>query len=147
MSDETPTDVEQDRMDLAEGQIVRHEERMVAHAERHEWAKVKVTRRVVTQERTITVPVRHEELVIEYPQEQAPSGHPGTVRGSTDTVHSTVVEEYVLHREEPRVVVETVPYEKVQLVVDTQRSLVQVDGTVAKEKLEVTTDGDATVNY
>lgn len=117
-------------------EITLHGERIVAEVHPHEWARVKVTRRVVTEERTITVPVRREELVIEYP-EAVPQGHPNTIKGSTDTVGSRVAETYVLHQEVPRVEVDTVPYEKVELMVDTQRSVVNFDGTVARERLEV----------
>lgn len=119
--------------------ITLHGERLVAEVHPHEWARVKVTRRVVTEERTITVPVRREELVIEYP-DAVPQGHPNTIRGSTDTVGSRVAETYVLHQEVPRVEVDTVPYEKVELMVDTQRSVVSFDGTVARERLEVDED-------
>lgn len=115
-------------------------ERMVAEAQAHEWARVRVTKRIVTEERTITVPVRREELVVEYLDDVHPKAHSGTVRGSTDTVDSRVVQEFVLHQEEPRVVVEARPYEKVQMIVDTQRSVVQVDGQVARE--EITTAQD-----
>lgn len=110
-------------------------ERMVASTETHEWARVRVTKRIVTEERTITVPVRREELVVEYLDDMHPKAHPGTVRGSTDTIDSRVAQEFVLHQEEARVVVEARPYEKVQLIVDTQRSLVQFDDQVAREEI------------
>ncbi|MGO4956752.1 DUF2382 domain-containing protein [Luteococcus sp. Sow4_B9] len=128
-------------------EVTRHEERIVAHAEKHEWATVKVTRRIVTEERTITIPVRREELVVEYPDESVPAAHPSTVRGSTDTVNSRVVATHVLHQEVPRVVVDTVPYEEVQLIVDTQRSAVEVEETLAKERLSITTDPEIPVQY
>ncbi|MFZ2260069.1 MAG: DUF2382 domain-containing protein [Luteococcus japonicus] len=113
-------------------------EQMVASTATHEWARVRVTKRIITEERTITVPVRREELVVEYLDDEHPKAHPGTVHGSTGTVDSRVVQEFVLHQEEPRVVVEARPYEKVQMIVDTQRSVVQVDGQLAREEIVTT---------
>lgn len=121
--------------------VTLHAERLVANVEQHEWNRVRVTRRVVTEERTITVPVRREELVMEYlGDEKAPKGHAGTVRGSTDTVDSRVVAEFVLHEEVPRVEMDTFERERVQVLVDTQRSLVEFSDTLARE--EVTVEGD-----
>jgi|GEM_PF-5088496 len=122
-------------------ELTLHAERLVANVEQHEWNRVRVTRRVVAEERTITVPVRREELVVEYSNDKdAPKAHAGTVRGSTDTVDSRVVAEFVLHEEVPRVEMDTFERERVQVLVDTQRSLVEFSDTLARE--EVSIEGD-----
>lgn len=126
------------RADLTDGDITLRAERLVPGAERREWARVKVTRRIVTEERTITVPVRREELVVEYlGDEPAPKADQSTVRGSTQAVDSRVVEEYVLHEEVPRVELDVVAKERVQVLVDSQQSLVQMSDTVRREELAV----------
>jgi len=138
----THPDEQRDRSALHLGEEMElRGERLVGSAEQHEWARVRVTRRIVTREETITVPVRREELVIEYLDEMAPKAHPGTVRGSTQAVDSRVEHEVVLHQEVPRVVVDVVPYEKVQFLVDTQRSLVEFTDDLRREQLTIHQDG------
>lgn len=118
-------------------EIIVQGERLVARTHTEEWARVRVTRRIVTENRTITVPVRREELVVEYLDEQRPEVARGTVHGSTEAVGSAVVEEFTLLEEVPEVVMHVRPHEKVQLIVDTQRSLVEFTGDVRREQVEV----------
>lgn len=112
-------------------------ERLVVHTEVHEHARVRVTRRIVTEEVTIKVPVSREELIVEYLDDEQPGPAAQTVHGSTETVSSHVIEEMVLHREVPRVELDVRPYETAQFIVDTQRSLVRLEGEVATERLAV----------
>ncbi|GAA1392039.1 DUF2382 domain-containing protein [Luteococcus peritonei] len=127
-----------DYPDRGDHELTLHAEQLTAEVESHEWSRVRVTRCIVHGEKTITVPVRREELVVEYlGDEQAPKGHPGTVRGSTDTVDSRVVVDYVLHEEVPHVEVVAVPRERVQVIVDTQQSMVRISDQIRREEVVV----------
>ena len=91
--------------------VVRHEERMRIGTEVVRTGRLRVRRRVVTEERTITVPVVREEIEIDY--DEVPAGalvaEPGVVL--SDEVH-----EIVLHEERVVVTKELVPVERVRLV-------------------------------
>lgn len=131
-----------------DGELTLHAEQLVADVERHEWSRVRVSKRIVHEERTITVPVRREEIVIEYlGDEAAPKGHPDTVRGSTDTVDSRVAAEYVLYEEVPQVELVAQPREKVQVIVDTQRAMVQISDTLRREEAVVEGDEHVAGNH
>ncbi|MEL4358271.1 MULTISPECIES: DUF2382 domain-containing protein [unclassified Luteococcus] len=115
--------------------ITLHSERLVVTGEVREWARARVTRRIVTEQRTITVPVRREELLVEYVGD-APAEGRETVGASAQVVASHPVEQIVLHTEVPRVEYDVVPYEEVALTVDTTTRNVQVAGEVAREQLD-----------
>lgn len=119
--------------------VVRHEERMRIGTEVVRTGRLRVRRRVVTEERTITVPVVREEIEIDY--DEVPAGalvaEPGVVL--SDEVH-----EIVLHEERVVVTKELVPVERVRLVrrvvpgtqvVDTplRREVVGVQEEVVRE--------------
>ncbi len=118
-------------------EIVLHGERLVVDKQSHEWARVKVTRRIVTEERTFTVPVRREELVVEYPEGARPTALAGAVRGSTHSSGSQVIEEYVLLEEVPQVELVTRERERVRLVVDTTEATVRVSDELSREQLHI----------
>ncbi|MEL4503666.1 DUF2382 domain-containing protein [Luteococcus sp. H138] len=111
-------------------------EQLVVQGEMREWTRARVTRRIVTEQRSITVPVRREELVVEY-LGGAPDPELSTVDGSTRVAGSHQIEQIVLHQEVPRVEYDLVPYEEVSLVVDTTVREVQIDGEVAREQLDI----------
>lgn len=140
-----PADVAADRLagdvsaDLVatDGTIVVNAERLVGGTETVEYARVRLTRRIVREERTITVPVEREELVVEYLDDVVPSKGHTPVRGTTDVVASHVVEEYVLHESVPRVVFDVIPRERVKVIVDRQQAVVEMTDQVRREHVEV----------
>lgn len=119
-----------------DGTITTRAERLVGSTETVEWARVRISRRIVTEERTITVPVEREELVVEYLDEQ-PKRDWTPVRGSTQTVSSDVVGEYVLHESVPRVEFDVVERERVKLFVDKQQGTVEHTDEVRREEVVI----------
>ena len=59
----TPTTPPTGHVDAVE--VIRSEERLVAGVERHVTGSVRIGKRIVTEERTVTVTVRREELYVE----------------------------------------------------------------------------------
>ena len=91
-------------------EVTRSEERMRVHIERTS-KRMQVRRRIVTEMRTITVPVRREEL------EFVPVSEDEVVRGGgrlTDVQGEQEIE-FVLHEERPVVTVQTVAVERVRV--------------------------------
>lgn len=122
-------------------EVVRSEERLQVGTRSEVVGRVRIAKRVVTEERTVTVTVRREELVVEevpVDPSGAPGGllteHPGP--GSSGTRTSPSVE-IVLSEEEVEVTTHVVPRERVRVYVDTVTELVEVDESVAREVVEL----------
>lgn len=112
----------------SEASVVRSAEQLVVGDGWHRAERVVVRRRIVTEQRQITVDVRHEELVVEHlplsgggAQEPAP-------------VEVLVLE---LHEEVPEVVLRTRAYERVTVAVQRVAAQVEVSGEVRHEEVEV----------
>jgi uncharacterized protein (TIGR02271 family) len=114
-------------------EMIRSEERLHAGTEKVETGKVRLHKRVVTEEQQVTVPVSHEEVrVVREPIENGRAG--GTI-GEEDV-------EVTLHEERPVVAKETVAVERVGLDTETVREEQQVSEKVRKEQVEVVDDAD-----
>lgn len=116
--------------------MTRSEERLVIGTTRRPVEVVRVSKRIVTEQRTITVAVRHEELVVErFPV----TGDPAT--GATVPPMSgpapTEDRVLVLSREEPVVTMRTVPVERVTVGVTRIAEQRTVNETVRKERIDV----------
>ena len=117
----------------AEGveRIQLHEEELQAHKQRVETGAVRVRKEVVTEHRTIEVPVQREEMVIE---RRAPTGEP--------------IEEIRIPVSEEQVTVEKRPVVKEEVTVGKRvvESTERVGGEVRKEVVRVEREGDVDIH-
>ncbi|WNB86699.1 DUF2382 domain-containing protein [Cellulomonas sp. ATA003] len=111
--------------------VVLSEERLVAGTQVVERARVRVSKRVVVEERTVTVQVRREELVVE----EVPSAPDAVAAGRPATPGPVL--ELVLAEEEVEVVTRVVPRERVRVYVDTVESAQTVSTTLAHEEVDL----------
>ena len=120
----------------ADGAMTRSEERLRVSTERYAAKRVRVVKYVVTEEVTVTVPVRREEIRIEEVPLDAdgPAVAVGTVTGTG------LPEVIVLHAERPVVGTEVVPVERVRLHTEVVTEHVQVGDQVRRERVDVDTD-------
>jgi uncharacterized protein (TIGR02271 family) len=127
-----PMAASQDRMQL-------REEELVANKQSVETGQVQVGKDVVTEERTLEVPVTREEVTIERtPVDRRPSDRPLDDR--TETIAVPVHEEQV-DLEKRAVVYEEVGVGK-RVVQDTE----EVSGTVRREEARIEDDGDVPID-
>ena len=116
----------------AEGaRIQLREEELQAHKQRVEMGAVRVRKEVVTEHRTIEVPVQREEIVIE---RQAPTGEP------IEEIRIPVSEEQVTV--EKRLVVK----EEVTVGKRVVEGIERVGGEVRKEVIRVEREGDVDIH-
>jgi uncharacterized protein (TIGR02271 family) len=113
-------------------EVVRSEERLVPGVERLVRGAVRFGKRVVTEERTVTVTVRREELVLEHLAVEATTG----VAGASPREGTGPVATIVLSEEVPEVTVRSVPRETVRLFVDRVTTEQEVTADVAREVVE-----------
>jgi uncharacterized protein (TIGR02271 family) len=118
-------------------EVVRSEERVVAGREVRVSGTVRIGKRVVTEERTVTVTVRREELFVE--QLGAEGGAGGPVEPAPRDPSQPVVT-ITLSEEEPVVGTRVVPREVVRLYVDRVTTDVRLDADVAREVVELDVD-------
>ena len=109
-------------------EVVRSEERLRVGVERVVTKRIRVAKRVVTEMRQITVPVRREELVVE----ELPADGGGATAGPREF-------ELVLREEQPVVTTQVVAVERVR--VSTRRVTEEraVEEVVRREVVEVET--------
>ncbi len=119
-------------------EVVRSEERLAVGTERVPTGRVRVGKRVVTEERTVTVTVRREELYLE--EDAAASAGQGSLTTGPDHDTGDALE-LVLYAEEPVVTTRVVPVERVRVVRHRVTEQVSVPATVAQERIEIETDG------
>ena len=121
-----------------DGAMTRSEERLRVATERYAAKRVRVVKYVVTEEVTVTVPIRREEIRIEeVPLDDAA---PATA-GALDTVASAGLPEViVLHTERPVVTTEVVPVERVRVRTEWVQEQVQVRDQVRRERVDVDQD-------
>ncbi|WNV75717.1 DUF2382 domain-containing protein [Geodermatophilus sp. DSM 44513] len=125
--------------DRTDGAMTRSEEQLRVTLQRHPAKRVRVVKYVVTEEVTVTVPVRREEIRVEELPLDADTAAP-SVRTGTGTGLPEVI---VLHAERPVVTTEVVPVERVLLRTEVVTEHVQVRDTVRRERVDVDTDGVA----
>jgi uncharacterized protein (TIGR02271 family) len=124
-----------------EAGILRSEERLDVVAHVQEVGRVRISKRVVTEERVVTLQVRREELVVEeLPVDPGRGDDPlvmahSELSGAARTAPPVV--EMWLSEEQVELTTRVVPRERVRVFVDTVTELVEVGGTVAREVVEV----------
>jgi uncharacterized protein (TIGR02271 family) len=123
---------------VPDGAMTRSEERLRVATERYAAKRVRIVKYVVTEEVTVTVPIRREEIRIEeVPLDDAA---PATA-GALDTVASAGLPEViVLHTERPVVTTEVVPVERVRVRTEWVQEQVQVRDQVRRERVDVDED-------
>ncbi|MDP9417350.1 MAG: YsnF/AvaK domain-containing protein [Actinomycetota bacterium] len=117
-------------------EVVRSEERLRAGVQRVVTRRVLVGKRIVTEERTVNVTVRREELVFE----DRPVGSDAGDAGFDTDVRAGSGEplvEFLLSEEEPVVTVRTVPKERVRVFREWQTSEQQVEAVLGREEIEL----------
>ena len=129
--------------------MVRSEEqlRVATHTEIAE--RLRISKRVITEERVVTVQVRREELVVENlpvdsEQQHTPQDTAQDTRrslGALDSARADVkpVLELLLSEEEVQISTRVVPRERVRVFIDTVTDSVHVSEDVAQEVIEVDT--------
>ncbi len=120
----TPTAAEE------EGVMTASEERLHVSTERVPRLRVRLKKVVVTEQRTITVPVRREEYrLVREPIEDA-EPVPGAVIGTAE-------QEVVLYEERVVVTTEVVPVERIRLIKEEVVDSQEVVGAVRRERIEL----------
>ncbi len=135
-------------------EVVRSEERLDIGRRSEVVGRVRIAKRVVSEERQVTVTVRREELFVEElptDTDARTSGavysddDGGLVQQSTGGTHTTEpVLELWLSEEEVEVTTRVVPRERVRVYVDTVTGAVEVSDTVGKEVVDVIEGGTTT---
>ena len=122
----------------SDGAMTRSEEQLRVTTERYAAKRVRVVKYVVTEEVTVTVPIRREEIRIE----EVPLGDAsGTVAGVVGDLASAGVPEVItLHTERPVVTTEVVPVERVRVRTEWVQEQVQVRDQVRRERVDVDED-------
>lgn len=124
--------------DTSGQRIQLKEEEMVAQKRMVETGRVGLEKEVVTEHRSMEVPVTREEVVVERrPVDRRPADGPIGQEGRTHEV--TVREEQVDVQTRP------VVYEEVSVGKRTTQETERVEGTVRKEVLDVDTSGNVDV--
>ncbi|MFH8367139.1 DUF2382 domain-containing protein [Streptomyces sp. NPDC018031] len=125
------------RADLeAEQSMTRSEEELHIGVEQTEAGRARLHRYVETEHVERTVPLRHEELLIE--REEITDANRGSVTGAQKLSESD--QEIVLHRERAVVRTEVVPKERVRLRVEEHTTEETVAGDVRRERIDIETD-------
>lgn len=127
-------DIDRDT-NLADGEVVRHEERLNVGKEQVETGRVHIRKHVVNEQQNVQVPVTREELRVE----RTPITDGEVVDGGRLGEGET---EVVLHEERPVVSKETVGVEKVSVGKEQVTENRTVTENVAKERIEVEGDVD-----
>jgi len=128
----------------ASGEMIRSEEELHSSTETVITGKVRMRKHVVTEYRTITVAVSHDEVTLEWvpltDPDQAAAGSEAPKPAEQHTpgeAHTPDQRHYmILYAEEPVITVETVARERAWIAVTTVHGHQQVSGSVRKECLE-----------
>jgi len=115
-----------------------HEEQLHAHKQDVQTGEVRVRKEVVTENKSIEVPVQREEVVVERHAVAGGKVAPGEIRAGEE-IRIPVKEEQV------RVEKDTVVTGEVQVGKRTVQDTEKVSGTVRKEEVKVETEGDVDV--
>jgi uncharacterized protein (TIGR02271 family) len=112
--------------------VIRSEERLRTGIRTIPVERVRMRKVIVTEERTITVIVRREELqLVRDPIDHSTPDADTPVDRTPDTAHTMV-----LHEERIEVIRTVVPVERVTLVKETFSGEQTVTGTIRKEQVE-----------
>jgi uncharacterized protein (TIGR02271 family) len=124
--------------------MTRSEERLRVGTEEVAATRARLVKYVVTENVTITVPIRREEIRVEQvpidavdddaPQETLVSAEDTDTRPVTP---GGLPEEIILHTERPVVTVEVVPLERVRLRTELVQGTETVTGQVQREQIAV----------
>ncbi|GAA4810300.1 PRC and DUF2382 domain-containing protein [Streptomyces ziwulingensis] len=112
--------------------MTRSEEQMRVGVERRESGRARLRKYVVTEEVQQTVPVRHEEVVVE--REPITEANRGAALDGPEITEAE--HEVTLHEERAVVETETVPVERVRLTTEEHVEEETVRGQVRKERIE-----------
>lgn len=113
-------------------EVVRHEEQLTVATRAEATERVRVRKRVVTEDVTLTVTLRREELVIE----RQPLAE-GEAEPASAFAEEGSQAEFVLHAEEPVVTKRVVPVERVRLHREISTEERQVTDTIRKELVDI----------
>ncbi len=128
--------------------MTRSEERLLVGTEIHEMERVRLVKRVVTEDVTMTVQIRREELVLErVPVVDGTTffddGKVSYTEAERERLYDAVetafngdVVEVVLYEEKPRVEMDVVPIERIRISRTAQTRDEVVKGQVRKEVIE-----------
>ncbi len=128
--------------------MTRSEEQLRVGTELRETERVRLVKRVVTEDVTMTVQIRREELVVERVpvQDGAPLYDDGSgtfskaererLYSAVETAFNGDVVEVVLYEEKPRVEMDVVPIERVRISREARTHDETVSGQVRKEVIE-----------
>ena len=128
--------------------MTRSEEQLRVGTELRETERVRLVKRVVTEDVTMTVQIRREELVVERVpvQDGAPLYDDGAgtfskaererLYSAVETAFNGDVVEMVLYEEKPRIEVDVVPIERVRISREAHTRDEVVSGQVRKEVIE-----------
>jgi uncharacterized protein (TIGR02271 family) len=124
--------------DTGDDAMTRSEERLNVGTERVQTGRARLRKHIVTENQTVNVPVTREEVRLE--REPITDANVGDAMSGPDLTEDEA--EVTLHEERPVVAKETVPVERVRVdktaVTDTEA----VSADVAREEIDVETDGD-----
>lgn len=132
-------------------EVVRSEEQLNVSYRSEEIGRVRIAKRVITEERVVRVTLRREELVVEPTSSDVNrQGSLVSERSSdgalgTDAAQAPVAEIW-LSEEEVEVVTRVVPRERVRVHVNTITESLHVEDNLAREVVDVES-GDITVDH
>jgi len=109
--------------------MTRSEEELLVDTVKRPAERVRVRKRIVTEEVTVTVPLRREELTIERVAEGSAVAGTAAVAGDGPLVIE-------LHREEYEVVKRVIPVERVRITKELLVEEHEVSGKIRKEQIE-----------
>ena len=114
-----------------DGTMIRSEERLLIGTELVESGRVRVSKFIVTQDVTLTVRLRREEVRLEW----LPAGEPGSSAAGPGEAVRPEDFELILHAEQPVVTTQVVPVERVRLATRIVTGNVTVNETLRKEQV------------
>ncbi|TDE23913.1 DUF2382 domain-containing protein [Nonomuraea mesophila] len=118
--------------------MTRSEERLRIGKETRETGRVRLHKYVDTETVHETVPLSHEEVVIE-----REAVHEGDAAAAHDVEIGEEDRELILHEERPVVGKETRPVERIRVTKRDVRHEETVEGQIRKERLEIDEDGES----
>jgi stress response protein YsnF len=128
-----------------DGAMTRSEERLRVGTEQVATTRARLVKYVVTENVTITVPIRREEIRVEEVPLDAVDEVGGDFLVPADATPATTAgarlpDEIILHTERPVVTVEVVPVERVRLRTDVVQGTETVTDQVQREQIAVDQD-------
>ena len=112
--------------------MTRSEERLTVSTQRQQVGRARLRKYIVTENQTVTVPVRREEVRLE--REPITGDNVGEAYDGPDITEAEA--QLTLHAERPVITTETVPVERVRIGKETVTEQETVTGEVRKEQIE-----------